>query len=686
MQRFWLENWRVEVDAGSITINGKEHQVRHKVMKVLVFLANNCERIVTRDELIAKIWNGNDAVGDKALTNAIWQLRSTIQSADEDPDLVIRTIPKTGYQLIKPVRLTDVSESETMSSRRRMLVVAVALVMLVVGTYLYSIGNGTDWNDLATTRLSDTEGTQTYLRVSPSGKYAAFLSEEPDGAELFITDLTNTDGRMTLKLTQYPGIEIRPAWSPDERYLAFVRLTEERQCQFIKLNIQSLQEEMLFPCQNPDASYVTFGENEHEMYTFDVLQDEQKGTFKRVNLKNNTTEELPIATSTRYLLEGELQSSPDGQWLALVKSGGVDSQDLYLYHIASQELKRLTFDNALIHGFSWSPDSDELVFSSDRDGQFRLWTISISDTVPKPLHIDGSYPGWAMDKNALLFEYHQTKVSLASVAVDQITPVVDVYNFAIPEINSKFQIGAESGNALISDKPEGESSYVFRISNLVNNSDNLIGLPEDYQDVAFAQFSPSENRIAFLARTPRDEYLQIYTYDLHNNSYEQISKASGDHFALQWAADGNALLAATAITGRWNVWHYDLTDHSYRQLTQSGGGLLREYQSDWIYSKADSSGLWLSSSNAQEQKLAETRHYDWGNWSILGDDLIFIKRTATHDVLVRKSLKDNREQTLQRFKSGTVVKNGIFSPDLTQRRVYFMVNEVVESDILIKRR
>ena len=70
-----------------------------KFIEVLNVLARNYPEVVTRDELIAQVWDGNSYVGAKALTNAIWHLRQQL-SLLADVGAVIETVRITGYRLL----------------------------------------------------------------------------------------------------------------------------------------------------------------------------------------------------------------------------------------------------------------------------------------------------------------------------------------------------------------------------------------------------------------------------------------------------------------------------------------------------------------------------------------------------------------------------------------------------------
>ena len=74
--------------------------LRHKLNQLLEILINNDGRIVAREELIEKIWKGNEYVGHKALTHSICKLRQYFSELGEDKIRIV-TVPKSGYSLIR---------------------------------------------------------------------------------------------------------------------------------------------------------------------------------------------------------------------------------------------------------------------------------------------------------------------------------------------------------------------------------------------------------------------------------------------------------------------------------------------------------------------------------------------------------------------------------------------------------
>jgi Tol biopolymer transport system component len=60
--------------------------------------------------------------------------------------------------------------------------------------------------------------------------------------------------------------------------------------------------------------------------------------------------------------------SPDGRWVAVAR-GPAGSRDLWIIEVADGTMTRLTFDPADEDNPVWSPDSENVAFSSTRSGR-----------------------------------------------------------------------------------------------------------------------------------------------------------------------------------------------------------------------------------------------------------------------------------------------------------------------------
>jgi DNA-binding winged helix-turn-helix (wHTH) protein/TolB-like protein/Tfp pilus assembly protein PilF len=99
---FRLGDWVVRPIEGVVVGANESRHLQPKTMDVLVSLAASKGQVITRDELISRVWGAN-AVSDEPLTRCIHELRRSLDDDRGEPTY-IQTIPKRGYRLLPSVR------------------------------------------------------------------------------------------------------------------------------------------------------------------------------------------------------------------------------------------------------------------------------------------------------------------------------------------------------------------------------------------------------------------------------------------------------------------------------------------------------------------------------------------------------------------------------------------------------
>ena len=95
---FCLNEIVVEPGLNRISCSGEHHKITAREMDVLLMLARNGDRMVTRDTLFEEVWR-ESVVNDEALTLIISRLRKALGDNPRSPQ-IIETIPKKGYRLM----------------------------------------------------------------------------------------------------------------------------------------------------------------------------------------------------------------------------------------------------------------------------------------------------------------------------------------------------------------------------------------------------------------------------------------------------------------------------------------------------------------------------------------------------------------------------------------------------------
>src|SRR5258706_3055166 len=95
---FWLGASRVSPSTREVLHVADRELLEPRVMQVLVALFQANGRVVPRDELISRCWEGR-IVGEDAINRTIGRLRR-LSEVDREASFVIETIPRVGYRLV----------------------------------------------------------------------------------------------------------------------------------------------------------------------------------------------------------------------------------------------------------------------------------------------------------------------------------------------------------------------------------------------------------------------------------------------------------------------------------------------------------------------------------------------------------------------------------------------------------
>ena len=118
---FQLQRYTIDTDRRELTLSGKAVHVEPQVFDLLVFLIENRDRVVSRDELFSAVWKGR-IVSDATLSSRISAARRAIGD-DGEKQAYIRTIARHGFlfagELIKTESKAHAPEAVGQPERRQ---------------------------------------------------------------------------------------------------------------------------------------------------------------------------------------------------------------------------------------------------------------------------------------------------------------------------------------------------------------------------------------------------------------------------------------------------------------------------------------------------------------------------------------------------------------------------------------
>jgi len=113
VMRYQSENFILDTDDYSLTRNGVHHPIEPQVFDLLVYLIENRNRVVTREEMLEQLWDGR-IVSDSAINARLKEARKAVGDTGKQ-QRVIKTLHRRGYQFIADVIVTSDDERDNKS-------------------------------------------------------------------------------------------------------------------------------------------------------------------------------------------------------------------------------------------------------------------------------------------------------------------------------------------------------------------------------------------------------------------------------------------------------------------------------------------------------------------------------------------------------------------------------------------
>jgi len=218
---FTLGDWTVHPLEGRLVCDDDEQRIQPKSMDVLLCLANADGTVVERDKLLLEVW-GERAQSDEPLTRCIGELRRALGESGAESTYIL-TVPKRGYQLMRPVAPlhpeSDAGDDEATpklsesQSKKRLdtakKVIAAVAVLLLAAVLEVSIERA-----LESSHPESTESTSTASVPIPRLSIAVlpFVNMSSDMEQEYFSDGISEE--LMNMLTKIPELQVTSRWSP----------------------------------------------------------------------------------------------------------------------------------------------------------------------------------------------------------------------------------------------------------------------------------------------------------------------------------------------------------------------------------------------------------------------------------------------------------------------------------------
>ncbi|HKE26147.1 MAG TPA: winged helix-turn-helix domain-containing protein [Bryobacteraceae bacterium] len=569
--------FEVDLSAGELRKHGVRLRLQEQPFQVLVALLERPGEMVSREELVKRLWpDGNFVDFDRGLNAAVTRLRQALSDSAAEPRYV-ETVARRGYRLIiAPIGEEAAPPPPAVAPRQRSAWAWPVVFTVIIA----SIGAAVGWR-LTRAReepprvetLSAFTGQQDYASFSPDGNQVVFSwnGEQEDNWDLYVKMIGSAH---VLRLTTDRAPDLLPAWSPGGQQIAFIRRGLRAGIYLIsplggpEQKVTEFDAPDSAPSWSPDSKFLAVAKTGGPTRT----QGAGSGALFLVRAMGGDSRLLLPAGHGQWLRDPAF--SPDGRTLAYASCGGdpaLANCDVYLVSlngdlVAQGKPRQLTATGRDVRGITWSQDGRSLVYCtrSPPRGYFLFRVAVTGRGSPELLELmgqGGHHPAVSRQGNRLVFtrlDWH-TEVSRL-------------------QMGNKPQPFLVSGSADQGEEfsPDG-SRIVFLsgragagLSMWLANADGSHAVEFNGTGHMEPRWSPDGRMIASATAT-KDGTRHVEVVELSDGRHRQLGGGPFTGMRPAWSRDGKWVYFGSDRTGRFEIWRVPFEDGKPEQITRSGG-------------------------------------------------------------------------------------------------------------------
>ena len=504
------------------------------------------------------------------------------------------------------------------------LMVALVLVAATAGWFLLKRPEA-PMTAVRAVPLTSLVGSEIDPALSPRGDQVAFVWDGAGGDRYELYVMLTGSGE-PLRLTEGPGEVRRPAWSPDNLEIAFLRRIDQASYEVAVIPALGGAQRKLttvsalgFPGLDwsPDGKWLA------------VVDTEPTGLRESIVLIAIDSGEKHILTTPPSKGVGDKLPvfSPDGQTLAFVRWYEAPRNEVYLTDLTGDDLRLLHTHEGWVLGLDWMPDGSKLVFASNWNGSSGLWRLSVDGELSQ-LSFGQSARGLAVaatgDRLVFTQQFAETNVWRVGGPAAQ-GPVARSRVIASTRNDWSPQFSPDGSKVALTSNRSGTN----RIWIADGDGSNSIELVTTQKGAAIMpRWSPDGRSIAF-DQNPFGS-LDVYVMEVVGGFPRRLTDSNSMDSAGGWSQDGRWIYFFSDRTGSYQIWKVPAAGGEPVQLTTQGGVLPKESADGrlvFYLSESSPFSVWeVPVDGGEESLVLERPGFSRSGFEVWGENLVYLLR------------------------------------------------------------
>ena len=496
-------------------------------------------------------------------------------------------------------------QSQVPKRSRRRMAISIAAALVIACAAGFALWRGlrgpADPDFPKAVRLTTLVGLEKYPTLAPDGEHVAFTwsGEGQDNDDIYVLRIGSG---APLQRTSDPAADFGPAWSPDGRWIAFLRRTERGRSELRLLPplggpdqpVGEIETRQLFP----SPPYLSWLPNSKWLVVAESTGSNSPDGLSLISIESGErrrlTKPAPPAADDKMPAV-----SPDGRSLAFVRDDGVHVLPLKDDFTPAGDARRLT-DPALRAGHPvWSPDGKEILFIAQR----RLWRVDAVGSQPaEQLAFVGdgaSMPAMSRPREgrpARLVYVHGTvdpnvwRLEVPALGAPAASPPVLHISSTQVDVNPQF---SDDGRQIAFQSDRNGTMEIWVAPADGSNPRHLTSTSHGSRYDGTPRWSPNGKTIAFDSN--REGPADIYVVPSAGGEPRRLTDHPARDVVPSFSRDGRRIYFCSMRTGAPQIWKMSESGGDQEQVTRNEGFVAFESADGNLYysqTASGPSGLW----------------------------------------------------------------------------------------------